>query len=424
MWPFRKRPAPEARQEITDAGVIFARAYQQSNIYGATPAELVAVLESPESAGEVRREARYLARSCAFFGSYLRVMRRGVLPGLMEPLDVSPETAAWWRRYWRGPVAVAGMTGLQFEALALRTYIVDGELFLNWRGRDDALEIITADSVECTATGGDDDCPWPRTWKIRGHVMAHKDVTQIANRDDPGTVRGRSLLARALPYARAVVGMQAHAGQSGDIMARFAAVLEAAGAAGLALLPSGNPLIGSTGLDAPAGEAQDDTAQVRRQFPAGSLPALPGGSKLHQTMYGMPDDARGQVDQLKSEIAAALGISRYALDGDTKNANFSSLRHGHRRDEDAFADWCEWWCETFRLPVWRRAVTAAIAGGELGAGAIMETPRWPAPYLTPPLPEMDAKALSALKELGMVDLETERIRRGLPRGLEPMGVET
>ena len=279
MWPFKRRPAPEARQ-ITDAGVVFARAYQSSNIYGATPVELVAVLESPEAAGEVRREARYLARSCAFLGSYMRVMRRGVLPGLMRPLDVSDATAAWWRSYWRGRVAVGAMTGLAFEALALRTLIIDGEIFVSWR--DEALEIITADSVESTATGGDEACPYPVAWKIRGRVVSHADVLQIANRDDPGTVRGRSLLARALPLARGVVGIQANAALSSDIMARFAAVLEAVGAAGLAMVAGGNPLVGSTALDAPA--ADDETAAVaRRQFPSGSLPTIPGGSKLAAT---------------------------------------------------------------------------------------------------------------------------------------------
>ena len=410
-WPFKKT---EARQEIIDASAVFARAYQNGNAYGGTPVELLAVLESPDAAGELRREARYLARSCPFLGSYLRVMARGVLPTDMPPLGVSEGTAAWWQRYWRGPVGVAGATGLDFEAMALKQLIIDGEFFVSHR-RDGMFEVVAADAVESLATGGDDAAPWPISWKIRGMTVAHGDAHQVANRDDPGTVRGRSILARALPAARAVVVIGANAGQGSSVMSRFVGILEAAGAAGLAMTAAGSPLLGSTGLDADTRVSGDPAETARRQFPAGALPTLPTGSKLVGPEYGLPERAAKQVEELKTEIAAALGLSRYALDGDTANANFSSLRHGHRRDEDSFAAWTAWWCRTFRLPIWRRAVVAAVAAGELEAAAIRETPEWPSPYLTAPLPEADAKAVGLLNEQGLIDLDKERLRRGVRR---------
>ena len=105
-----KRRRREERQNALDAGSIFARAFAGGeNSFGLTASELVAVLMSPKNANEIRRESRYLSRACPYLGEFLNVSARGVLPGLMPPLnDPDARTAAWWRRYWAGPVAKGG----------------------------------------------------------------------------------------------------------------------------------------------------------------------------------------------------------------------------------------------------------------------------------------------------------------------------
>ena len=160
-WPFKKT---EARQQVLDASAVYARAYSTASAYGGTPVELVNVLESPDASGELRREARYLARSCPFLISYLRAMNRGCLPGLMPPMHVSPRTAAWWSRYWRGPVGVSGMSGVDFESLALRTLLVDGEFFVTTRS-DDLIELVAADEVRWS--NREVQIPYPGRWRGR-----------------------------------------------------------------------------------------------------------------------------------------------------------------------------------------------------------------------------------------------------------------
>ena len=422
MFGWLKPKAAEARQGVIDAGAIFAREFGRAeNIYGLTAPELASVLQTPINSNELRREARYLARVCPYLGEFLRITTRAVLPGAMEPLNkLPPEVVAWWREYWGGTVAVGGLSGLDFEAQCWRSYCTDGELFIG-RTADGLLESISPDEVENEATGGDDQSPYAVAWKVRGRTVMADRIHHISNRTDIEDVRGRSMLAHALPASRSRLGISINSGNGAVIMARLVGILLAGGAGGAGMVAAAGGL-GTSGLD--GGESTADAGTTAaKQFPPGSLPIFPAGTSLEAVKYGMPTNVAAQLDGLVDEIAAGLGVSRHALDGDVSKANFSSLQAGFARDENTFADWNEKWCRSFRLPIWRTSIVGAIAEGDLSAGAVAIEPEWKPPYRRAPMAEKEIAALIAAGEAGLIDLAKEKTRRDVAANPETVDDE-
>ena len=341
----------------------------------------------------------------------MRVTARSVLPGIMPPLnDADARTAAWWRRYWAGPVAKDGSSGLDFEQRAWRAYAVDGEVFIG-RHESGEIELISPDECEPETLGGDTSAPVALVWRVRGKAILSSDLHHVANRHDLADPRGRSMMATALPASRSRLSISSNAGGGAAIMARIVGIYQTGAGAGLAGL-AGAEGLGVSGLDVDAAPG-DPTAAAVKQFPAGSLPSLPPGASIEQHRYGMPEQAGSQIDALVDEIAAGLGVSRHALDGDLSRANFNSLRVGFVRDNNTFAEWCDRWCRHFRLPIWRAAIVGAIADGEVPAHAMRFVPEWAPPYRRDPMEERAIKTLGDAAALGLVDLRRERVRRGL-----------
>ena len=395
-----------------DAGSIFAREFGRAeNIYGLTAPELLSVLQTPQNGNEIRREARYLARVSPHLAEFVRATTRGVLPGLQRPqLPVEDRAADWWVAHWSGVRARGELTGLEFEEMCWRAFVVDGEIFLG-RHSDEQWEMIAADDVEVEVEGGSPSAPWPMVWKVRDRRVRAGEIIHIANRDDPASVRGRSLLAYALPPARSLTGIMANSGQGAVVMARIIAVLEAQGSGGLAMQAAAQG-IGGSGLDDP-GTPTAETGDLGA-FPPGSIPVLPTGTKLAQHEYGLPEHMPAHLALLVEEIATGLGVSRHALDGDVSRANFASLRTGFVRDQNTFDDLASRWCRDFRQAIWRFDVLDAIAAGKVPARVLRTVPTWVAPHRADPNPEKSDPAMIASAEVGLVDLDRERIRRGLP----------
>ncbi len=398
----------EHRQQVQDAAGaalvgFFGGAGDRA--YGLNAVELLPTLQSPAAQEALRRQARWQVRACPYLSRFAEISTRRVLP-IMPPLDVPDAVAEWWQRTWSGPVGKGGEPGEALERRAWLALLSDGEIFVT-RTADGEIELIAADAVETAATDGDEWLPVPRAWRVRGRTVSADRILHVANRVDVESVRGRPLIATALPASRSRLTICANAGLGASILARFAGLLKA----GQSGIVSGAGGLGETGLDGTAPAGTTETAV--KQFPPGSVAEFANGMEIEAPKYGMPDAAREQISAMVDEIAAALCVSRALLDGDISRANFASLRAGYAADQASFDAWCRMWVSGFRRPVWAWLVSDAIAAGALSATAAGAVPDWKAPVGGEPNPEKEAAAMAALAGLGLIDLEAEKPRRGV-----------
>lgn len=408
LWDRLRGRAPEQRQVAQDAAGaalvgFFGGAGDRT--FGLNSVELLPTLQSPAAQEALRRQARWMIRACPYLSRFSEISTRRVLP-TMPPLDVPDALADWWMRTWEGPIGIGGETGEQLERRAWLTFLADGEVFIS-RTADGEIELIAADAVETAATYGDEWLPVVRAWRVRGRTVTADRILHVANRCDPENVRGRPLVATALPASRSRLSICANAGLGASILARFAGLLKA----GQSGIVSGAGGLGESGLEGAAPAGTTETAV--KQFPPGSVAEFAAGMELDVPKYGMPDAAQKQVSGLVDEIAAALCISRALLDGDISRANFASLRAGYASDQASFDWWCRKWISDFRRPVWSWLVSDAIARGDLQGSAVNERPDWKAPAGGEPNPEAEAKGFKLPAELGLLDIENEKIRRGV-----------
>ena len=419
--PFRRKP--EARQQVFDAaGAALLGLYgggTADSAYGLNAPELVGSLQAPVNSEAVRRQARWQARACPYLSRFLETSARRVLP-TMPPMDVPENVAAWWQRTWTETrIGPARETGEQLERRAWLAYCVDGETFVAGSTADN-IELIAADAVEVASHGGDDQMPYAVAWKVRGRTVSADKILHVAHKLDIESVRGRPVIAPALPASRSRIVICANAGLGASIMSRLIGLLKTGSGAGLAAA-AGTPGLGVSGL-AGAENDGDAAAALTKQFPPGSLPTLVSGMEIDQVKYGLPAETLKQVESLIDEIAAALHVSRAALDGDISRANFASLRAGYASDQAVYDWWARKWICEYRLPVFRMLATDAIARRELPATAAGLTPRWLTPLGGEPNPEKELAALKARGELGLADMAAERARRGVPADNEPLPV--
>ena len=165
----------------------------------------------------------------------------------------------------------------------------------------------------------------------------------------------------------------------------------------------------------------DSEAKLAR-VPVASMPLLEPGQKLQSGEVKAPIDSTF-IDELKRDIAAGLGISLSRLEGIAIDANFARMRESFRRDQSRFTEVCEWWGREFRGLLWKDAMLSAVASGSVSGVDAMGSPVWVVPFMEPPQPEADAKAAKTLDEIGLLDKEAERKRRGISRTTAPEGGE-
>ena len=413
--PARGNSFVEARQQVFDAaGAALLGLYgggTADTAYGLNAPELVGSLQAPVNSEAVRRQARWQARACPYISRFLETSIRRVLP-TMDPLDVPPDVAEWWQRTWREtPIGKGGETGEQLERRAWLAYCVDGEFFCAGATAGE-IDLIAADAVELASAGGDDQLPYPIAWKVRGRTVAAAKILHVAHMIDIESVRGRPVIATALPASRSRIVICANAGLGASIMSRLIGLLKTGAGAGLGVA-AGAQGLGVSGLAGAENEG-DAAAALTKQFPPGSLPTLVSGMEIDPVKYGLPDAAKAQVELLIDEIAAALHVSRALLDGDISRSNFASLRAGYAADQATFDYWCRNWVCAFRVPMFRMLATDAIARRDLPATAAGLTPDWRAPLGGEPNPEKELAAIKAAAELGLAELEAERLRRNVP----------
>ena len=403
-------PTPEVRQRVVDAGAYFlAIAYGSGDYRGVTPSALSNVAEGTDSAPQLAREARYLARSCSLYEAFLRVMAQSAIPRV-NPEGVTEPALKAWRRYWKNTASEGGLRLPEWERLCFREALITGEIFVTQSAQ--GWRAICGDVVE---TGETQDGAFIGvrvfTWKVGGRVYRGDAVGHIALRTDPASPRGRSCFATSLGSARALTSSRSHAGTGMIARSKIVSTVEAQ--APSTLLPSAGGL-GGTGLEGDdiAETVGMDAETKLARLPAGSLPLLEAGQKLQSGEVKAPIDS-GFVYELKCDIAAGVGISLNRLEGIAVDANFARMRESARRDRLRFEEVCEWWAMGFRSLLWADAMMEAVANGEVSAVDAQAEPIWLAPYIEPPQPEAEAKALKTMDEVGLLDREAERQRRGM-----------
>jgi lambda family phage portal protein len=128
-------------------------------------------------------------------------------------------------------------------------------------------------------------------------------------------------------------------------------------------------MIETPDLDTPIGEKQDDGTQQMELSPA-MIERLGPGEKFSSFMPNRPNTAIDPfMRYMLREVAAGLSISYESLSRDYSQSNYSSSRLSLIDDRDVWRQLQQWFIRSFREPLHREWLQAAVL-----AGAIPEVP--------------------------------------------------
>lgn len=390
------RAAEEHRAASLDVGAIYGSVFQYggggSYTWGVSPAVLAASLSVSDGGSTIITEARRLARVSPLLGAYTRCMEGGVLTGAPERPEFDetvPERVAM-----AAADAWEAAHDVERERDLLHKVMVDGELLLL-----DGGQIVPADGYEPLLNGPE----WHRTvtaYRIgKATTGRAAGVFYLGDRRE-GDARAQPWIARALPYASALVSIRVSAGHGLAALSKIAAVIA-----------NTSPDRITAGAGARTGVVSDNANGVAGREPitstgVGSVPYLRPGEAVARIAAGPDEQARKYEAELQAEVAAGLNLPLNELISDYSSGSFSNLRMAWQDAEREYARRRLWWHRHYRLPVWRAVLADAFADNRLPRMRMedmagLRKPTWPGPKRQPPQPEKEAQALALLTDKGI-----------------------
>ena len=395
----------ETRAADIDVGGLYASFFAfggSSYAWQVSPAILAASLSTPSNGDTLITESRRLTRVSPLLGAYVKCMGRGIVCGEPEipifpsavPERTAVAAAALWLR-WHN---------VDHERDHLRRVITDGEFVLI--GDDpDAMALVPATGFTPVESGPD----WLRTitgYQIGQGGTARREGDTLLYVGDrvEGEARAMPWVGPALPYAAALASTRIAAGHGLAALARLAAVIENASSDRIAASPAGRS--GVVRPDRGTGTANPE--QPITSTGVGSIPYLRMHEAIRRVQAGPDESARKYEGELSLDVAAALNIPLVELRGDfSTGGSFSNLRMAWLDSQLEYADRRSWWHRNYRVPIWRRMLSAAFAAGTLPRMgretlAALRSPTWKGPQAPSPAPEKEAMTAKMLVEAGII----------------------
>ncbi len=236
--------------------------------------------------------------------------------------------------YYLSDIARNGQNGIEFERLAFRHLIIDGEVFFA-RG-DSKWRLIESEMVD------EHDAD---NWTIKtdaGDIIIDKQtLMQIYEPSTINQKRGVSWLRTAMPYAFALAYSDKNMAVNNEILTRILTLIEnldpsiassAPDAAGMFGLQASNSTKDSSG----DGETEGFFRRLTNRLLNNTALTLARGHKLSAPPSGAHTETARQIQKLESKIASSLGVSLSGIKADFTEHNFASLKVGTAYDADEY----------------------------------------------------------------------------------------
>ena len=342
--------------------------------------------------------SRRLSRQSPILRSYKRCMTGGILTGDPErPCfdDDVPEVIA----KAVGDLWLA-VHDCDLERSALHRLIVDGDLLLL-----DDKTLVPADQFTATETGPE----WNRVvtgWRIgKGARSRHSGLMYVGDRE-PGSTRAAPWQAGAIWPTAALVNIRVAAAHGLGALAKMSAVIEAASADRITASAGVRSGLQETGAENGIGTMNLSTIGI------GSLPFLRAGEKITRPGAGPDKQSMDYESILETEASTALNLPLSELKSDYSTGSFSNLRMAWVDADREYERRRKWWHRHFRQPLLTALLTDWIADGKLtGVSpqvmAHLKRATWSGPHRSPPQPEKQYMAVSALAKVGLTVEEAE-----------------
>lgn len=294
------------------------------------------------------------------------------------------------------------------QARMVRAERTDGECFALWRG--DQLQLLPAEQVDDTVlaelANGAFDSHGVRVGadgRREGyHVLTGRpdatanyappvlipasEMLHLYRPAGPGALRGVS------PFAKVLLRLSELDGTEDAFIknVRVSALLSV-------LLVDENNLGGENPL-----------AEIGSLEP-GSMPVLPGGLRPHVVAPQQVDQVGEFLTHIERAIAAGLDVPHYAMTGDMRQANYSSLRSAMVQFRQKIEAYQYLSMVPMVLdPVWRRVITDGVLSGQLDVPGFEDDPEaflsveWIAPKAVWIDPQKDAAATREMLDMGIM----------------------
>ena len=394
---FRSKPVEE-RSASVDVGQLYSAFFAfggaSSYSWQISPAILASGLMSPDGPAVLLNEARRLARTSPLLVAYSRCMVGGLLTGEAErpefdesvPANVAQAAADLWTR----------LHPVEDERDALRRVMVDGEFLI----LDDG-QIVPPDGFE-PVCAGPEWMPEVTGYRIGRSASVRRTGFRYIGDRPAGMSRALPWIATALPTAAALLNIRTAAGHGLGAMAKVAAVIANA---------TPDRVTGTSGHRSGVVDTAGNPDEARQSITSlgvGSVPYMRPGEAVARPTYGPDAAAREYEGQLEADCAAALNLPLHELRSDYSSGSFSNLRMAWQDADREYGRRRLWWHRSYRLPIWRDALSDAFADGRLprmtrATMAALKNPVWPGPRREPPQPEKQASALALLVDKGILD---------------------